>query len=93
MVTKSVAEAIILQGMEDLWDLRFRAESLKFFAGKEFRTCARMAGMSTDDKLKLLHYVKQVVGNQKQMTLSQPKTGTDIFPALKAEKTDCAVNM
>jgi len=57
---KSLAEAIILQSMEDLSDLRNRAESLEFFGGEGFRICAQMAGMSAEDQVKVLELVQKI---------------------------------
>lgn len=57
---KSLAEAIILQGLEDIYDSRYRAESLSFFSGTEFRVCAKMAGMSIEQKIKLLTLVRKI---------------------------------
>lgn len=89
MVTKSLAEAVILQSMEDLWDLRHRPESLKFFSGQEFRACARIAGMSTDDKLKLLNIVKKAVGSHKK-SLSQAARNVE---TPEFDKDEYAVNV
>ena len=47
---KALAEAIILQSLEDLWDERHRNESLKFFNGRGFRMCSGIAGMGQAEK-------------------------------------------
>ncbi len=60
MGVKSLAEAIILQSMEDLSDARARAESLEFFSGEAFRICAQMAGMKPDEQLRILELVQQL---------------------------------
>ncbi|MDP2168289.1 MAG: hypothetical protein Q8J64_08175 [Thermodesulfovibrionales bacterium] len=60
MGTKKLAEAIILQSMEDLWDRHHRAESMEFFFGEGFQTCARMAGMNPTEKLKVLNIAKEM---------------------------------
>ncbi len=63
MSVKGLAEGIILQSIEDLWDDNVRAESIDFFAGKEFSICAEIAGMNLSDQLKVLNLVKGVIGD------------------------------
>lgn len=46
MGKRSLAEAIILQSMEDLWDPQHRQQSLDFFSGEGFEICAGMAGLT-----------------------------------------------
>lgn len=70
MGVKSLAEAIILQSMEDLSDIRNRAESLEFFSGDGFRICAQMAGMSANDEVKILELVHKI----SKIPCSAPKT-------------------
>jgi hypothetical protein len=54
MNIKHLAEAIILQSVEDLWNEGQREECIKFFSGEDFRTCARVAGMDISDQIKIL---------------------------------------
>lgn len=61
MSVKSLAEGIILQCIEDLWSGDYNKESLDFFRGDEFRTCADIAGISLVEQVKLLKMVKGVV--------------------------------
>ena len=61
MRLKNLAEGIILQSIEDLWDNEHRDESLVFFRGKDFRTCAELAGMSLIEQVALLNLVKGVI--------------------------------
>ncbi len=51
---KSLAEAIILQSMEDFWGNAYREESIEFFKGEGFRVCAEIAGMGNEDQTKVL---------------------------------------
>jgi len=51
---KALAEAVILQAMEDLWSKTHRARSVEFFTGEGFRRYAAMAGMGTMERLRLL---------------------------------------
>ncbi len=66
MVTQKLAESIIIQSLEDLWDAQHRAESLKFFSSHNFRTCAKAAGMGLEEKLKLLTFVKKIIDTHKK---------------------------
>ncbi len=52
---RHLAEAIILQSIEDLWDEEHREECTKFFTGEDFRTCAALAGLDTADQIKILN--------------------------------------
>jgi hypothetical protein len=54
---KALAEAIILQSMEDLWNGAHRKESVDFFEGEGFRTCAEMACMRQEEQLKVLQMI------------------------------------
>ena len=62
MKLRRLAESVILQSLEDLWDERYRAESIDFFTGREFHLFARMAGMDTEEKIRLLRMVKKAHG-------------------------------
>lgn len=52
---KNIAEAIILQAMEDLWSPVIREESIEFFKGEGFKICARIAGMNEVKRHRVLH--------------------------------------
>jgi len=54
---KNLAEAIILQSVEDLWDAKQNSECLTFFYGESFGICAEMAGMNTDEQALMLRMV------------------------------------
>ncbi|MFA5354619.1 MAG: hypothetical protein WC291_10350 [Thermodesulfovibrionales bacterium] len=51
---QALAEAIILQSLEDLWDSSRREESLVFFEGDGFRFCTEMAGIDLGGRIQLL---------------------------------------
>ncbi len=51
---RSLAEAIILQAIEDLWDADHMGESLEFFSGDEFERYLGMAEIDDSGKLRLL---------------------------------------
>jgi hypothetical protein len=61
MGLKSLAEGIIVQSMEDLWEDDLREDCVAFFRGEEFRTCAELADMSLNEQLKILDMVKVVL--------------------------------
>lgn len=50
----SLAEAIILQSIEDLWNPRHKRESLSFFEGDGFTLCSSAAGISCVKQLVML---------------------------------------
>ena len=56
-----IAEAIILQAIEDLWSAIHRKESIEFFTGEGFAICASMAGMGLHEKLKLIQAIKKAI--------------------------------
>jgi hypothetical protein len=54
MKVAHLADAIILQAIDDLWDEEQRQGCIEFFTGEDFRTCAAIAGISTSDQIKIL---------------------------------------
>lgn len=62
MGARKLAEAIILQGLDDLSDSRYRSESIDFFTGEGFEVCAGMAGLDIEEKLKIMSLVKSLTG-------------------------------
>ena len=63
MGVKGLAEGIILQSIEDLWNENLRDECIAFFKGKEFSICAEIAGMNLADQIKLLGLVRGIVSD------------------------------
>jgi hypothetical protein len=57
---KNLAEAIILQSIEDLWSKTHQKESIEFFTGEGFRHCADMADMSVVDRLRIIRMLRKV---------------------------------
>src|ERR1039458_5115058 len=81
MSVKSLAEAIILQCIEDLWSGDYNKESIDFFRGDEFRTCAEIASISLIEQVKLLKMVKGVIDYQQSDTpLHASKPGKEGYP-------------
>ena len=64
MKIKALAEAIILQSFEDLWDNAHRSESLEFFNGDGFDYYSELAGLGTREKMELL----SMFGKQMELT-------------------------
>lgn len=58
---KKLAESIILQCIEDLWDQASIKQSAEFFGRRGFGICAGIAGMDICDQLKLLELVNRAV--------------------------------
>jgi hypothetical protein len=68
MGVKGLAEGIILQSIEDLWNEDLRDECIAFFKGKEFSICAEIAGMNLADQITLLGLVKGIVNDKDKGT-------------------------
>lgn len=54
MGMKSLAEAVILQSMEDFWSRSFREQSMMFFKGEGFKVWVNIAGLDTAMQIKIL---------------------------------------
>lgn len=55
---KSLAEAVILQSLEDLSDPRHREEGREFFGGDGFKIYGDIAELNLLNKLKIVHLAK-----------------------------------
>lgn len=64
MKMKALAEAIILQSFEDLWDKAHRDESLEFFKGEGFEFYAAVAGLGPAEKMKLLDMFRRQLAEE-----------------------------
>ncbi len=78
MGVRVLAEAIILQSIEDLWDGKEKADAMKFFDGDGFVACAELAGMNFFEQLRLYNMVNRTV-RQEQLKLK--KTEKFLAPA------------
>ncbi len=58
---RSLAEAIILQAAEDLWDEDYRKQSTAFFSDEGFSCWAMIAGMTLDEQVRFLWMLKEVL--------------------------------
>ena len=56
----TLAEAIILQSIEDLWCEKEKADSMDFFTGERFRICSGMACLEFEDQLEVLGLVGNI---------------------------------
>src|SRR4030042_4949769 len=62
MGVRSLAEAIILQSIEDLWNKKENQDCIAYFKGDAFDICARLAGMKIPDQVRLLTLLKGEAG-------------------------------
>ena len=51
---RALAEAVILQSMEDFWSNTYKQESVEFFKGEGFNICAKIAGLGKEEQMKVL---------------------------------------
>jgi len=72
MSAQNLAEGIILQSIEDLWSREHSAGSIDFFKGGAFETCAKIAGISLMEQVKILKMVKGVIEYQQKEKLQLP---------------------
>ena len=87
MDTRALAEAVILQCMEDLWDERHCKESISFFSSKDFSILAELARMSTDERLKLLKIVRKIKSEPSKRYASRADRANSSPLALSAPPT------
>jgi hypothetical protein len=59
MGLKALAEAIILQAVEDFQKEDRQEEEILFFSGEGFRLCSEMAGMDHADKCAVLDIIRE----------------------------------
>jgi len=59
--TRALAEAVILQCMEDMWDPEHSVESREFFQSEGFVIWAEMACMNLPQQMKL---IRLITGNE-----------------------------
>ena len=55
MGCRSLAEAVILQSIEDLWNPLHREESKEFFKGEGLKIYAEIAELNSPGNYKLIH--------------------------------------
>ena len=57
---RALAEAVILQSIEDLWSKTNRKRSVEFFTGDGFSIYADMAGMKVVDRLRIFRLLRKL---------------------------------
>lgn len=58
MGVRNLAEAVILQSIEDLWDPAHHKKAIDFFTGDAFNLCSEIAGLDSSGKTKLILFLK-----------------------------------
>jgi hypothetical protein len=57
MGLKSLAEAVILQSLEDFWSLTHRQQSMDFFKGEGFKICSSIAELDAMKQIEILCFL------------------------------------
>lgn len=87
MKARHLAEAIILQSIEDLWDKDSREESIRFFTGEDFRTCAAIAKIDIADQIRILTMLSEQIKKLHKPAKARKKTSARyIFPNYASNK-------
>jgi hypothetical protein len=68
MAVKALAETVILQSIEDLWDKEQRDSCSRFFCGQGFSFWADSAGMTISDRRKILSLILAAIPRKKGVT-------------------------
>ncbi|MGD0283888.1 MAG: hypothetical protein ABSB95_16190 [Dissulfurispiraceae bacterium] len=71
---RKLADAIMLQAIEDLWIPKEREKCINFFTGEEFNICAGMSGMNFHDKVKVLNLVGNIFRQNAETEVRIPDT-------------------
>jgi hypothetical protein len=58
---KKLAETILMQSIEDLWNKEERSNCIDFFTGEGYRICSEIAGMSPNEKVEVLNFVRNIL--------------------------------
>ncbi len=74
MKVNHLAEAIIMQSIEDLWAENHREDCIRFFTGEDFRTCAAIAGMDTCEQIKVLTMLSRMIKDLSKPGKDKKKT-------------------
>ena len=57
MGLQSLAEAVILQSLEDFWNLTYREQSIDFFKGEGFKVCSSIAKLDAIKQIEILCFL------------------------------------
>jgi hypothetical protein len=66
MMAKNLAEAIVLQSIEDLWDKKESRDCFSFFKGEGFPLCADIASIPLADRRKLLSLIGRSIEQRRK---------------------------
>lgn len=77
MGVRNLAEAIILQSIEDLWNKEHRGNCIRFFNGHAFNICAGIAGINPADQEKLLNMINGSI-EHKNENIKNLRRGSNI---------------
>lgn len=89
MKVEHLAEAIILQSIEDMWNEEHRDESITFFAGKDFRTCASLASIDIADQIGILKMLDKIIKDT-QSQAGTRKKASYAYPLLRSNMRETA---
>lgn len=87
MKLQMLAEGIILQSIEDLWNEDLRSESVAFFRSGDFIDCAEMAGMDLKGQVELLGLVKKVLDTERKTSCRGKRPARDMNVQHKERET------
>lgn len=73
MGINQLAEGIMIQSIEDLWDERFRKEGVDFFRGEGFTIWADLAGMNLYDQVRLMNMTAKIVERSARRLQKAPR--------------------
>lgn len=57
MGLKSLAEAVILQSIEDFWSMNYKKQSIDFFKGEGFQVCSKIAELDAIKQIEVLCFL------------------------------------
>ena len=82
MSLKALAESVILQSAEDLWDIKYREQSIAFFLSNDFFYYADICRMGIEDKKKLLRLVHRIYKHVKTNNIKRKSDNAEIFKTI-----------
>ncbi|MHB8881062.1 MAG: hypothetical protein ACYC69_06060 [Thermodesulfovibrionales bacterium] len=75
---KNLADAIIMQAIEDLWSEEDKRQSIDFFTGEGFLLCSTATGMVPYDQVRLLSLIRAAVKNLKTVRTTMSRSESSI---------------
>lgn len=83
MGIRELGEAMICQSLEDLSSKTRSGEAVEFFEGKDYNVCARIAGMSAAERIRLLVFAERIIGRRKTKGSYRKLTSYGNYPTKK----------